>query len=124
MCSQPEQLQAGCLLRSSMLPVLLCSISTLRSTPRRHADPPTPPLLPLHSWLVAYCRSLMCHLRPGEDLRAELEGKLKPEVRHFWLFVLRLSILRLSALQFFASSGSSVPFCCGLKHWLDHERGP
>ncbi|KAI7836516.1 hypothetical protein COHA_009617 [Chlorella ohadii] len=30
-------------------------------------------------WLVAYCRSLMCHLRPGEDLRAELEGKLKPE---------------------------------------------
>ena len=39
-----------------------------------------PVIYPPHSWLVAYCRSLMCHLRPGEDLRAELEGKLKPEV--------------------------------------------
>ncbi len=39
-----------------------------------------PVIHPLRSWLVAYCRSLMCHLRPGEDLRAELEGKLKPEV--------------------------------------------
>ncbi|KAL4421269.1 hypothetical protein ABPG75_010560 [Micractinium tetrahymenae] len=30
-------------------------------------------------WVVAYSRSLMCHLRPGEDLEGELTGKLKPE---------------------------------------------
>lgn len=28
---------------------------------------------------MAYSRSLMCHLRAGEDLRKELEGKLRPE---------------------------------------------
>ncbi|PRW33726.1 UPF0187 chloroplastic [Chlorella sorokiniana] len=30
-------------------------------------------------WTVAYSRSLMCHLRPGEDLRVELKDTLKPE---------------------------------------------
>ncbi len=37
---------------------------------------PVPPLVP-----GPRSRSLMCHLRPGEDLRAELKDTLRPEVR-------------------------------------------
>ena len=50
-------------------------LATLASEARNF----TPPLPPAHPPPPARSRSLMCHLRPGEDLRAELKDTLKPE---------------------------------------------